>query len=179
MSRFIVVLLVVLLVASFASPAYGGKPPRHPQGEDPCTGNCGNGDHGLGDPTNGSLHANEHAAQGEVDPVGDEPIADQDTIDSTDVPQPSDDVPQEPSDDAPQEPSGDAAQEPSQDIPAEIPTQEPVSENLVQEDVSTQCNVASCDICEELTEIKANQEIMIGLLNVIVELLEKILSALS
>lgn len=37
---------------------------------DPCVaaGNCGNGDHGKGDPTNGSLHANCRAAQGEVDP---------------------------------------------------------------------------------------------------------------
>lgn len=39
---------------------------------DPCTvsgaADCGNGDHGKGNPTNGSLHANCRAAQGEVDP---------------------------------------------------------------------------------------------------------------
>jgi len=41
---------------------------------DPCETNgspCGQGDHGQGNPVNGSLHANCHAAQGEVDPVCD------------------------------------------------------------------------------------------------------------
>ncbi len=39
---------------------------------DPCENNgspCGQGDHGQGNPVNGSLHANCHAAQGEVDPL--------------------------------------------------------------------------------------------------------------
>ena len=39
---------------------------------DPCLDGqspCGNGDHGQGNPVNGSLHANCNAAQGEVDPV--------------------------------------------------------------------------------------------------------------
>lgn len=39
---------------------------------DPCTNNgspCGQGDHGQGNPVNGSAHANCNAAQGEVDPV--------------------------------------------------------------------------------------------------------------
>ena len=40
---------------------------------DPCLDEdqlpCGNGDHGRGNPINGSLHANCRAAQGEVDPV--------------------------------------------------------------------------------------------------------------
>jgi len=41
---------------------------------DPCLdGNspCGRGDHGQGNPVNGSLHANCNAAQGEVDPICD------------------------------------------------------------------------------------------------------------
>lgn len=56
-----------------AGNASGGQDPvgGNAGSVDPCVtaGNCGNGDHGKGNPVNGSLHANCRAAHGEVDPI--------------------------------------------------------------------------------------------------------------
>lgn len=70
----IIVVIIGLLVAQcvHAGPKGKGKGPRHPTpSPDPCTltDTCGPGDHGLGNPTNGSQHANCNAQQGEVDPM--------------------------------------------------------------------------------------------------------------
>lgn len=64
-------LVVLLLAVPSVAHAKKEKNPRHKQGQDPCVmqGSCGNGDHGKGNPVNGSLHANPNAWQGEVDPV--------------------------------------------------------------------------------------------------------------
>lgn len=61
--------------------------------EDPCIvlGNCGPGDHGRGDPDNGSEHANCRAAQGEVDPDCDEETTDDPPPPPSDDPPPPDD----------------------------------------------------------------------------------------
>ncbi len=96
MKALIILLVLALVLGLAASPVYAGKgqekkdseeaaeksppgqekaqetkEPRHKDGEDPCVaqGKCGQGDHGKGNPVNGSEHANEHAWKGEVDPV--------------------------------------------------------------------------------------------------------------
>lgn len=89
----VVVLVLVLVLAVLAAPAYAakggqgkgkGQDVRHketgdgPYTVDPCEvrGDCGNGDHGKGDPEDrgrGSEHANCNAAQGEVDPLCEPP----------------------------------------------------------------------------------------------------------
>ncbi|MCQ3936122.1 MAG: hypothetical protein DPW18_03625 [Chloroflexi bacterium] len=79
---------------------------------DPCLDQgqlpCGQGDHGKGNPVNGSLHANCRAAQGEVDPVC----------------KPEDILPPPP-DNPPSNPTPETPGNPPNDPPKEPPTIEP------------------------------------------------------
>ena len=84
-SGLLLMMLTVGLIAAKAAPGGNGKGNGGGGGggggetrgskqdpTDPCLDGqspCGNGDHGQGNPVNGSLHANCNAAQGEVDPV--------------------------------------------------------------------------------------------------------------
>jgi hypothetical protein len=72
--------MILLLIFPGIAEAKGGKVKAVAHGKhkdaDPCGDNCGNGDRGNGNPGNpgqGSDHASCRAAQGEVDPVCEQP----------------------------------------------------------------------------------------------------------